>query len=253
MRAVPHLIAVALLLAAPAKSDDGDVYKWVDKDGNIHITTDPPPAGAKTAPPPPAASSVLIYEWQGADGRFYVTTSPPPKGATLLSKGPWQHGPEAGGEAAPPVPKATPGAFSIADLRSPRVVGSRAPDLDAVDAHGDDFDLVALRGRPVWLTFATRHSPHCAATAKTMSKLAKGSAPPELVFVLGADENVERARAWAERYDLDPERVLAGHPDIFPMGAVPHHIFIDRSGRIVEVRSGRLSEDVARRILKRLK
>lgn len=49
------IAAIALLLSAPA--DAGAVYRWVDKDGNVHYSSKPPPEGGadrvRLEPPPP--------------------------------------------------------------------------------------------------------------------------------------------------------------------------------------------------------
>jgi glutaredoxin len=41
-----HLIAAAILITACADVS-GQAYRWVDKDGKIHYTQEPPPPGAK--------------------------------------------------------------------------------------------------------------------------------------------------------------------------------------------------------------
>ena len=41
-----HLIAAAILLTACADAS-GQAYRWVDKDGKVHYTQEPPPPGAK--------------------------------------------------------------------------------------------------------------------------------------------------------------------------------------------------------------
>jgi len=41
-----HLIAAAILLAACADAS-GQAYRWVDQDGKVHYTQEPPPPGAK--------------------------------------------------------------------------------------------------------------------------------------------------------------------------------------------------------------
>ena len=38
---------VLLLVAAAAHADPGTVYKWTDKEGNVHYTDCPPPPGCK--------------------------------------------------------------------------------------------------------------------------------------------------------------------------------------------------------------
>jgi len=41
------LVLLLGLSAAPAFSDPGTVYKWTDKEGNVHYTDCPPPPGCK--------------------------------------------------------------------------------------------------------------------------------------------------------------------------------------------------------------
>jgi hypothetical protein len=51
------LLAVALMFAATASAQ---MYRWVDKDGHVHYTAQPPPPGIQSrtlGTPPPASSS----------------------------------------------------------------------------------------------------------------------------------------------------------------------------------------------------
>jgi hypothetical protein len=59
------LVLLALALAAPAVAD-GTIYKWVDKQGNVHYTDCPPPPGCEAetveAAAAPDASEVAEAE-----------------------------------------------------------------------------------------------------------------------------------------------------------------------------------------------
>jgi len=51
-----------LLVTSVAQGDPGTIYKWTDKEGNVHYTDCPPPPGCKAeiigAPPAPSAAAV---------------------------------------------------------------------------------------------------------------------------------------------------------------------------------------------------
>lgn len=59
------LVLLAMALVAPALAD-GTIYKWVDKQGNVHYTDCPPPPGCEAetveVPAPPDASEVAEAE-----------------------------------------------------------------------------------------------------------------------------------------------------------------------------------------------
>ena len=89
-------LIVALMLAiGPATA--GKLYKWVDKDGNLHYTDQPPPAEAKTAEEKRfadnASDAPVPYALQQAVKNFPVTLygadqcgDPCGKAAALLSQ-----------------------------------------------------------------------------------------------------------------------------------------------------------------------
>jgi glutaredoxin len=65
-----HLLVTVILLAACANAS-GQAYRWVDKDGKVHYTQEPPPPGAKgvqkkTFRQGPAETSSLPYATQVA-------------------------------------------------------------------------------------------------------------------------------------------------------------------------------------------
>lgn len=228
-----------------AGAQDGAVHQWVDKDGQIHITTTPPPKGA-AAVKARAAEERWVYEWLAPDGSAHVTTSPPPGGAKLRERveDPRAKPSEPAGAAAQPV----------SSLRAPGFVGRRAPDLEYSNAMGEDVSLADLRGDVVWLVFASRHSDASVAQAKVFGALADAYGDDfSVYFVVGASADLKAARAFAEQHSLPPELVLAATPDAFPMGAVPHHVFLDRSGRVAKVHPGRLGAAEVRAALDALR
>jgi peroxiredoxin len=254
------LVPIAILLA-PAALADGEVYKWVDKNGQVHISTTPPPKGAK-APPDNTPPPTYLYQWTDARGQYHITTTAPPDGAKLVEKVRNRTppaGPQARDERSPAgtAPVTLAGApnngLTVQGLRGQRAVGARAPDLGGYNASGDEVSLADLRGQPVWINFATKFCRFCAAEAKLIARLEEEMKDVRFLTVLGVDGEIRVARKWAERYGLDPAGVLAGTPDVFPMGAVPHNVFIDRAGRVAAVHTGRLSEDAARTFLQPLR
>jgi len=71
-----YLIAAAILLTACADAS-GQAYRWVDKDGKVHYTQEPPPPGAKgvqkkTFRQGPVETSNLPYATQVAARNFPV-------------------------------------------------------------------------------------------------------------------------------------------------------------------------------------
>jgi glutaredoxin len=72
-----HLIAAAILFTACADAS-GQAYRWVDKDGKVHYTQEPPPPGAKSVQRKtfrhgPAETSSLPYATQVAAKNYPVT------------------------------------------------------------------------------------------------------------------------------------------------------------------------------------
>ena len=72
-----HLIVAAILFGACAGAS-GQAYRWVDKDGKVHYTQEPPPPGAKsvqrkTFRHAPAETSGLPYATQVAATNYPVT------------------------------------------------------------------------------------------------------------------------------------------------------------------------------------
>lgn len=253
------LLVCALLIALPALGD-GAVYKWVDNNGQIHITTEPPPKGAKR-PPPPARKRSYVYQWKDKGGRFHITTTRPPEGGQLLEK--IENVPKPAGAApaetspigtrAVGLDRAPNNGANVQTLRTKKAVGARAPDIDGYNGLGDAVSTAELRGRPVWIAFATHFCGHCAEQAKVMAQLDGEIDDAALLVVLGVDGDIDTARKWAERYGLDPSQVVAGTPEVFPMGPVPHNVFIDRLGRVTAVRTGSMSPGHVRQELERLR
>lgn len=227
------------LLAATAAAQEGAVHKWIDKEGQIHITTTPPPKGA-SAVPERQVEERWVYEWQAPDGSFYVTTKRPPADGKLKER---TQDPRVS-PAAPtssPLSRLPDGTLPASSLRTPSVVGQRAPNLEYLDGLGNDVALADLRGQIVWLVFASRHSEASAAQARVLAELSDAYGDEvTLLLVLGASADVKAASAFARKHSLDAETVLAATPDAFPLGAVPYSVFLDRSGRIAKVHPGRL-------------
>jgi glutaredoxin len=72
-----HLIAAAILFTACAGAS-GQAYRWVDKDGKVHYTQEPPPPGAKSVQKKTfrqgqAETSSLPYATQVAAKNYPVT------------------------------------------------------------------------------------------------------------------------------------------------------------------------------------
>jgi hypothetical protein len=52
-------LALSLANAARARADDQHLYRWVDRDGRLHITATPPPADASPAAVTPSAHGTV--------------------------------------------------------------------------------------------------------------------------------------------------------------------------------------------------
>src|SRR5207249_6630252 len=48
------VLAGIALVGPPGRAGAQEVYRWYDRDGNVHYTQQPPPPNALRAPPPPA-------------------------------------------------------------------------------------------------------------------------------------------------------------------------------------------------------
>ncbi|MFI5314804.1 MAG: DUF4124 domain-containing protein, partial [Myxococcota bacterium] len=52
-------LALSLANAARARADEVHLYRWVDRDGQLHITATPPPDGARSESTEPGAREPL--------------------------------------------------------------------------------------------------------------------------------------------------------------------------------------------------
>src|SRR2546427_473082 len=48
------VLAGIALVGPPGRAGAQEVYRWYDREGNVHYTQQPPPPNALRAPPPPA-------------------------------------------------------------------------------------------------------------------------------------------------------------------------------------------------------
>lgn len=74
-------LALSLGNAARARADDEHLYRWVDRDGGLHITATPPPADARetaSAPDAPGPVQVVPVAPPAAPPAPAAAPSPPP-------------------------------------------------------------------------------------------------------------------------------------------------------------------------------
>ncbi len=118
-----------------------------------------------------------------------------------------------------------------------------APPLRLVDQTGAAFDLAALRGRPVYLTFAYAHcATVCPLLVEAMRKASvgyPGPPPPSVVVTIDPWRDTPSALpALAREWGLDPARggkLLSGPPDEVVAAAEAFDVGFARDERTGEI------------------
>ena len=128
--------------------------------------------------------------------------------------------------------------------------GDIAPSFTLSAFDGRSVSSVSLRGAPLVLNFWASWCQPCRIEAKTLEK-AYNEFKGKGVFFLGVsvDDNLSAAKEFVKEYGLtypnglDKDGAIGRDYGIY---AIPETLVIDRSGRIVFLHIGAVSEDVLR-------
>ena len=125
-------------------------------------------------------------------------------------------------------------------------VGEAAPQIVGTTLDGRDFDLVALRGKPVIVNF---WGPSCVPCRDEFpllaAKLSEHAADGLQVVGVLTDDPPEPARAFVTEYGagwptvIDPDRALK---TAYRVAARPQTYFVDRDGIIRSIQIGELTD-----------
>ena len=115
-----------------------------------------------------------------------------------------------------------------------------------VTAGGRPASLEAFRGDYVWVDYAAEWCSYCEPQTRTIKALEQryGDKLVFLTVVTGTDQvmrppDAETARAWADRFGLSHERVLAR----FSTDTLPHHVLYSPTGEVMFRDSGLYDQD----------
>jgi thiol-disulfide isomerase/thioredoxin len=130
----------------------------------------------------------------------------------------------------------------------PPTVGRTAPPFTALTADGKAFDLGALKGRPVWLTFGATWCQPCRAENPDIETAYLRYKDQGLAVVqVYITEDAKVVNDYADRVGLtytrvpDPTQRLAAEYRIL---GIPTHYFIGRDGVLKVLRIGSLTDEL---------
>lgn len=110
-----------------------------------------------------------------------------------------------------------------------------------IDATGKKVLLSDYAGEYLWVDYAAEWCSYCGPQTRTLQDLERsyGDKISFLTIVAGTEKvmeppTAETAMNWANRYNLDPEKVLA----YFSTNTLPYHILYSPSGTILFQGSG---------------
>ena len=115
-----------------------------------------------------------------------------------------------------------------------------------VTANGRPISLSTFQGDFIWVDYAAEWCSYCELQTRTIKALEQryGDKLVFLTVVTGTNEvmqppNAETAKAWADRFGLNPDRVLAR----FSTDTLPHHVLYSPNGEILFRDSGLFKQD----------
>jgi len=115
-----------------------------------------------------------------------------------------------------------------------------------ITASGRPASLSEFHGNYLWVDHAAAWCSYCAPQTRTIKALARryGDRLTFVTVVTGTDKVMESpsaatARDWAERFGLDPDRVLAR----FGTDTLPHHVLYSPQGEVLFRDSGLYDSD----------
>ncbi len=127
------------------------------------------------------------------------------------------------------------------------IVGTVAPDFELLDLQGNRVRLNDYRGRPIVLGFWAMGCPPCIAEAPHLSRLAREHAGRGLVVlaVNAWDESESSIARFVKKNDLQQIVLLQGSAveSLYAVPALPTALWIDGSGKVIDVEVGFDSAD----------
>lgn len=124
------------------------------------------------------------------------------------------------------------------------VAGDLAPTFIATDLEGNQVDLQAMRGKPVWLVFMASWCTGCRTEMPDVQEaIAAHGGDIQLVSVY-VGETSQTVKSYSDRVGNKFPQVADGSQSIaaaYGIMGVPSHFFIDANGVVHEVHVGLLS------------
>ena len=141
--------------------------------------------------------------------------------------------------------------YSYSGQRSPNHVTSR------MSANGKQVSIVDFEGRFVWADYAAPWCGPCAPQAKAIKRLENAYGDKVVFLTIMTSESpeyediptVQTARAWAQRFGLNPDRVVFA-TNLWAW-TIPTHILYSPEGQTLYRSTGYLAADEIKSILTR--
>lgn len=130
----------------------------------------------------------------------------------------------------------------MSDMTSTTPVTEQVVTYDSyIDVDGNVVSLDNYQGDYVWVDYAAEWCSYCEPQTRTIKALDRKMGDQVLFLTVVSGTNkvmepptAEHARRWAERFNLDPESVLAK----FSTDTLPYHLLYSPSGEILYQGSG---------------
>ena len=183
----------------------GTVFKWTDRHGGIHLSTDAPPPDARGVTVALADAPRPGDRQTPAPAQAPAATAPPPT-------------------AAPPSNAAGP---------KPALVA--LPQVQVRSAAGSYLNLAAMASsQPTLVVFSAAYCGPCRHEAQQLAQMQRAQPTRyRLLTMLLTDEGQQATADWANTYGLQPSTVFALPAKHFPRGGIPFNNIVDRQGRVV--------------------
>ncbi|MBL8146809.1 MAG: TlpA family protein disulfide reductase, partial [Anaerolineae bacterium] len=140
-------------------------------------------------------------------------------------------------------------------LRYAASPGERAPLFEAVTASGDDFSLLALRGRPVVLNFWATWCAPCAVEMPELQRVHDTFGDSAAIVGVNTGESAEMVRAWAAERVISFPLALdeAGETAaLYQLRGQPTTVILDAYGVVRDIVYGPTTFDSLSRSLEAL-
>lgn len=126
-------------------------------------------------------------------------------------------------------------------------VGEVAPVFTAHTIAGDEIDLEALRGEPVWLLFNATWCANCRAEMPDVQLMHERYGADLTIISVFVSDTPSAVASYTTQLGLTFHQVVdTGNQlgALYRVVGVPAHYFIDANGRLAAVEAGALSEAI---------